>query len=258
MKKYNFDEIALSVFPNRDEMGAFAAKEAADYVAGLLRRKQTIRCVFAAAPSQSDFLDRFFADARIDFSRIEAFHMDEYAGLPADDARSFRSYLKQFFDRVAFKALHFIEGMSEPEAECARYAALLTEKPIDVVFMGIGENGHIAFNDPDVADFNDSRLVKPVELDLICRGQQVNDGCFATLEEVPKVAFTLTVPALLSAEKHFCIVPTANKAAAVRETLLGEVGEHCPATALRLKAGVLMYVDEPAFSLTAERIGAYA
>lgn len=254
MKKFNFDQITLSVFPSREQMGAKAAQEAAGYVAELLLFKETIRCVFAAAPSQSDFLERFFGDERVDFSRIEAFHMDEYTGLPAEDPRSFRSYLKQFFDRVTFKTVHFIDGMAEPEAECARYAALLAQAPIDIVFMGIGENGHIAFNDPDVADFNDSRAVKPVLLDLVCRGQQVNDGCFASLDEVPKVAFTLTVPTLLCAQKHFCIVPTINKAAAVRDTLLGSIGEHCPATALRRKEGVLMYIDEAAFSLAAQEI----
>lgn len=250
MKKYSFDQITLSVFPTREQMGEEAAKEAARYISNLLLIKETIRCVFAAAPSQSDFLVHFFRDDRIDFSRIEAFHMDEYAGLPSEDPRSFRSYLKQFFDRVTFKAVHFINGMAEPEAECARYASLLKQSPIDIVFMGIGENGHIAFNDPDVAEFKDSHVVKPVQLDLVCRGQQVNDGCFATLDEVPRVALTLTIPTLLSSQKHFCIVPTVNKAYAVRDTLLGSIGEHCPATALRAKEGVMMYVDEAAFSLT--------
>lgn len=255
MKRLKFDEITLSVLPNRVEMGKEAAREAADYVVNLLNRKQSLRCVFAAAPSQSDFLNCFFADKRIDFGRIEAFHMDEYIGLPSEDSRSFTSYLKQFFNDVKFKDVNFINSMTNPEEECVRYGEMLMSKPIDIVFMGIGENGHIAFNDPDVAKFDDNHIMKPVQLDLMCRNQQVNDGCFASLEQVPNIALTLTVPTLLSAEKHFCFVPGVTKAKALSDVLLGEIGEHCPATALRHKPGVMMYVDEDCFSITARKFG---
>lgn len=255
MKRMQFDEITLSVFPDRSDMGVASAHEAADYVLDLLKRKETIRCIFAAAPSQSDFLDRFFSDERIDFSRIEAFHMDEYIGLPSDDPRSFSSFLKEYFNSVKLKAVHYINGMSvNPSEECERYGKELISEKIDIVFMGIGENGHIAFNDPAVADFNDSKIMKPVELDLTCRNQQVRDGCFKTLDEVPNMALTLTIPTLMSADKHFCFVPTKAKAQALAETILGEISERCPATALRNKPGVMIYVDEPCFSILNEKL----
>ncbi len=205
--------------------------------------------MFAAAPSQNEFLSALFADQRVDFTRVEAYHMDEYVGLPSGDPRSFHSYLKPFFDSVRLKSVHYLDGTNDPEAECVRYAKLLLAAPIDVVFMGIGENGHIAFNDPSVANFNDPHTVKVVDLDLVCRKQQVHDACFATLDEVPKQAFTLTVPTLLSANKHFCIVPSALKARALRDTLVGPISEQCPATALRRKPGAMMYVDEACYSL---------
>ena len=255
MKRMQFDEITLSVFPDRFEMGAVAAQEAAEYILDLLKQKQIIRCIFAAAPSQSDFLNRLFSDKRIDFSRIEVFHMDEYIGLPSDDPRSFQSFLKGYFDRVNFKAVHYINGMAKDLLEeCERYGKQLISEKVDIVFMGIGENGHIAFNDPPVADFNDSKIMKPVELDLTCRNQQVHDGCFKTLDEVPKMALTLTIPTLISADKHFCIVPTKAKAQALSNTMLGEITEKCPATALRNKPGVMMYVDEPCFSILEEKL----
>lgn len=254
MERFQFDEINLSVFPTRSEMGAFAAKEAAEYVLNLLKHKQIIRCIFASAPSQSDFLDCFFADKRIDFSRIEAFHMDEYIGIPSDNSRSFSSFLKNYFDRVQMKNVHYIDGMADPLEECEKYGKQLMSEKVDIVFMGIGENGHIAFNDPAVADFNDSSIMKPVELDLMCRNQQVRDGCFAKLDDVPKNALTLTIPTLISANKHFCFIPTKAKAQALADTILGEISETCPATALRSKPGVMMYVDEPCFSILNEKL----
>ena len=255
MKKMKFDEISLSVFANRKEMGRVAAKETVEHILDLLKNKETIRCVFAAAPSQSDYLTSFLSDKRIDFSRMEVFHMDEYIGLPREDPRSFRSFLKCFFDDIEFKAVHYIDGMVEdPLKECEKYGEKLMSEKIDIVFMGIGENGHIAFNDPPVADFNDSKIMKPVELDSICRNQQVRDGCFEKLEQVPQRALTLTIPTLISADKHFCIVPTQAKAQAVADTMLGEISEKCPASILRNKPGVSMYIDEPCFSILKEKM----
>ena len=171
--------------------------------------------------------------------------MDEYIGLSADAPQGFGNFLKNaIFGRAPFKSVNYI-NISAPDAEkeCERYAALLAANPTDIVVMGIGENGHIAFHDPPVADFADKKMVKPVQLDEVCRNQQVNDGCFATLNDVPKTAITLTVPTLFAGDYLFCIVPAKTKANAVRATIEGEIGEHCPATILRRHASAILYLD---------------
>ncbi len=155
-----------------------------------LEKKAVINMIFAAAPSQSDFLKVLRNDASIDWSRINAFHMDEYIGLDKDAPQGFGNLLKrEIFGLVPFKTVNYINGSAaDPEKECERYATLLNENPVDIVCLGIGENGHIAFNDPPVADFNDPKLVKVVDLEQICRQQQVNDNCFTAIELVPEKA----------------------------------------------------------------------
>lgn len=241
--------MTLTVAPTRDEMGAIAEEAAAAYIVEALGRKDRLRCVFAAAPSQNDFLEHLFMDERIDFSRIEAFHMDEYIGLCGDDARTFQAYLKRYFSRQNISDIHYINGMNDPDMEIAEYGAAIMEKPIDIVFMGIGENGHIAFNDPGVADFKDPAVMKVARLDDVCRMQQVHDGCFPEIDSVPKYALTLTIPTLMSAEKIFCMVPTKNKAEALRRTALDAVSPDVPSTILRTKKGACVYVDQDCFSL---------
>jgi glucosamine-6-phosphate deaminase len=150
---------------------------------------------------------------------------------------------------VPFRSVFYLNGSIDPEQACENYTQLLKEYPTDVVFMGIGENGHIAFNDPHVADFNDTAWVKVVDLDKKCRMQQVNDGCFASLDEVPTHAMTLTIPALMAASQHFCIVPAATKAEAVKATVEGEVSEICPASVLRHKPGAILYLDKDSSKL---------
>lgn len=225
-------------------MGEGAAKEAADRICALLAEKEEINMIFAAAPSQNAFLESLIADERIDWSRINAFHMDEYIGLPADAPQGFGNFLRRaIFDRVPFRSVHYLNGEIEPKKACEEYATLLTENPTDVVFMGIGENGHIAFNDPHVADFEDKEVVKVVDLDEKCRQQQVNDGCFATIEDVPTHAMTLTIPTLCRAKRLFCVVPAATKAWAVNETINGEISEHCPASVMRRHDNATLYID---------------
>ena len=151
---------------------------------------------------------------------------------------------------VPFRSVHYLDGSAQNiQEECRRYAALLRRFPVDIVCLGIGENGHIAFNDPHTALFQDPEAVKRVTLDLTCRNQQVHDGCFARLEEVPKYAITLTVPTLVSAPWLFCIVPAKTKANAVKECLTGEIGEHCPASILRLQEHAVLYLDKASASL---------
>ncbi len=180
--------------------------------------------------------------------------MDEYIGLSADAPQGFGNFLKaHLFGLVEFASVHYINvSATDADAECARYADLLRQYPTDIMVMGIGENGHIAFNDPPVADFSDPCLVKPVTLDEICRNQQVNDGCFAHIDDVPKTAITLTVPTLFAGRALFCIVPAKSKAETVKSTLTGKIGEHCPATVLRRHANATLYLDPDSSALLTE------
>jgi len=238
---FNF---SVRIFNDRESMGRAAADDAGDYMRKLLRAKDEINCIFAAAPSQNEFL-KYLAMQDIEWSRVNAFHMDEYIGLKKGDERLFASFLKErIFDRVQFKKVFYMEiNEACVDESIGKYEKLLEKYPVDIVFMGIGENGHIAFNDPHVADFGDEKTIKVVDLDEKCRIQQVHDGCFHSLEEVPEYAVTLTIPALMKARKIFCIVPSDTKAEAVKQAVLGEVAEKCPASILRKHGDAALYLD---------------
>jgi glucosamine-6-phosphate deaminase len=224
-------------------MGEGAAAEAVAYLKELLSKQECVNIIFAAAPSQNEFLAAVAA-SDIEWDRVNAFHMDEYIGLKSDAPQGFGNFLRRaIFDRVPFRSVHYLNGEIEPKKACEEYATLLTENPVDVVFMGIGENGHIAFNDPHVANFADSQRVKIVDLDEKCRQQQVNDGCFASLDEVPTHAITLTIPTLCQAKRLFCVVPAATKAWAVNQTINGEITEQCPASIMRRHQNATLYID---------------
>lgn len=245
MIRRKYDELNVEIYESPREMGRAAALAIAKAIGEVLERKEECCMVFAAAPSQNEVLAALQEDGSIEWGRIRAFHMDEYCGLAPDAPQTFGNFLeKALFSKVALKAVHYLQDVGTvPEEICANYARLLERYPPDIVCLGIGENGHIAFNDPPTADFGDPKLVKLVELDFACRRQQVNDGCFPSLEEVPSHAVTLTVPALCRVERMFCVVPGTRKAAAVRDACLGEVGERCPATALRRHGGAVLYLD---------------
>ena len=245
MKEYLCDRLRVNVYPTRDEMGRAAAADIKAKILDLLQRKETLRMIFAAAPSQNEVLAALAHDKEIPWDKIHAFHMDEYIGLPASAPQAFGNFLSEhLWGLVPFKSVNYIDiTAKDAVSECARYASLLATAPIDIVVMGIGENGHIAFNDPPVADFSDPLAVKPVALDEVCRRQQVNDGCFASLDDVPQTAITLTVPTLFAGGALFCIVPAKTKAEAVKNTLTGEVGEWCPATILRHHENATLYLD---------------
>lgn len=245
------NKLEVKIFETRAQMGAAAALDIKNKFVELLAEKQTINVIFAAAPSQNEVLAALVADAEIEWSRIHAYHMDEYIGLSSDAPQGFGNFLRaHIFDRVPFASVNFIDSSAlDADAEALRYGRLLDKNLADVVVMGIGENGHIAFNDPPVADFNDPKTVKSVKLDEICRNQQVNDGCFATLDDVPKRAITLTVPALFAGEHLFCIVPARTKAGAVRATLCEDINEKCPATVLRRHESATLYLDADSASL---------
>ncbi len=251
MKTMTKDLLKVNIYDTRKEMGVAAAKDIKDCILSLLEKKETINMIFAAAPSQNEVLESLALDKEIPWERVNAFHMDEYIGLPSDAPQGFGNFLKaHIFGLAPFKSVNYIDiSAKDADEECARYAALLAEYPTDIVVMGIGENGHIAFNDPPVADFSDKKAVKPVLLDEICRNQQVNDGCFATIDDVPKYAITLTVPTLFAGDHLFCIVPAKTKAGAVKATLCGEIGEACPATILRRHESAVLYLDADSSAL---------
>ena len=245
MEKFQKDGLTVKVMPTRAEMGRVAAQDIRDRILALLAEKDEINMIFAAAPSQSDVLKALTEYADIPWNRIHAFHMDEYIGLDKSAPQGFGNFLMaHLFGLVPFKSVNLIDcAAADPEAESERYAELLKSRPTDIVVMGIGENGHIAFNDPPVADFNDPKWVKPVKLDGVCRQQQVNDGCFAKLDDVPEFAMTLTCPTLMRATWKFCIVPASTKAEAVLRTLTWEIDERCPATVLRRSDNATLYLE---------------
>lgn len=244
------EKLLAKVYVDRGALGRAAGEAAASKLRELLAKKP-VSVIFAAAPSQNEFLETLVAAKGIDWSRVTAFHMDEYVGLPGTAPQSFGRWLRdRIFDKVKPGKVHYLDGMAKNAAqECARYTALLKAAPPDVTCMGIGENGHLAFNDPPVADFQDPAAVKVVELDLASRKQQVNDGCFDTLEAVPKTAMTLTIPTLLSAPWIYCMVPGPRKAPAVKRTLEGSIATDCPATILRQHERALLFLDKDSASL---------
>ncbi|WP_010272187.1 glucosamine-6-phosphate deaminase [Paenibacillus senegalensis] len=242
------DKLKVRVYNSRDDMGRAAAANTAARMKQLLKEKDRIRMVFAAAPSQNEFLQALTEDQQLDWSRVTAFHMDEYIGLPEDAPQRFSQFLKEkLFDKVNPGELHLIQSSNGAEEECRRYTELLNEAPIDIVCLGIGENGHIAFNDPPVANFEDPEVMKPVELDDACRRQQVNDGCFPSFDDVPTHALTLTIPTMLSASHLFCIVPGAAKREAVMHTLNGPITTQCPASILRTHPDCTLYLDPDSY-----------
>ena len=244
------DKLTVKIYSSRDELGQASACEAGNMIKKLLESQENINVIFAAAPSQNEFLENLINQDGIEWNRINAFHMDEYIGLPQTAPQGFGNFLKErIFSKRPFRSVNYLNGQCESkDEECTRYAQLLAASPVDIVCMGIGENGHIAFNDPHVADFNDKALVKVVELDTQCRQQQVNDGCFESIDQVPTHALTLTIPALLKARFIYCMVPGTTKAQAVANTVEQEVSERYPSTILRSHSAAIMYLDQESSS----------
>jgi glucosamine-6-phosphate deaminase len=237
-------EPVLRRFPDAEALGEAAADDITEALIRRLASRPEVRMVFASAPSQEATLRALAARPGIDWARVTAFHMDEYLGLAADAPERFGNWLRAvLLDRVPIGAVHLIDAGEDPQATVEKYGGLLSVAPIDIVCLGIGVNGHLAFNDPP-ADLRDPALVKIVELDEVSRRQQVDDGCFATVAEVPRQAITLTVPALLSAEEIFCMAPGSRKRAAVTAALRGPIGGEVPASALRTHPYCTIYVDE--------------
>ena len=251
MEKSTVEKLNVEIHPVREEMGKAAAERCAGLIRKIAAEKGTVSMIFAAAPSQNDLLESLRNIPDIPWQAVTAFHMDEYIGLPAGAPQLFSSYLKEhLFNHVQCREVHYINAAApDVDAETKRYSDLLRSFPVDIVCMGIGENGHIAFNDPPVADFSDPVLIKTVTLDEKSRVQQVHDGCFPNIDSVPKNALTLTIPALVSAQHLLCVVPTRLKAQAVNAMLTQDVSTDCPASVLRRHGSAYLYLDRESASL---------
>ena len=252
IKELKVDALKVYIYETRTEMGIAAYELYKQRVQQMMaNRKENVRAIFAAAHSQSDFLCALAEDRDIDFSRIDAFHMDEYMGLGDDAPQNFGNFLKKrIFSKQNFNSVNYVNPSTKDiSAECKRYEKLLREAPLDIVSLGIGENGHIAFNDPHEAHFYDPQWVRETSLDLVCRQQQVNDKEFACLDEVPQTALTLTIPALMSCRTVIGVVPDIRKAKAVYATLNGPISETCPASILRIHDDATLFIDKDAASL---------
>lgn len=250
IREFMQNKAHIRVYDNRKSLGDQAGADIAAHIRQLLSEKKRVRIMFAAAPSQNETLWALIEEKDIDWERVDAYHMDEYIGISSEHPASFVLFLKNaIFDRLPFGSVSYINGAAaDTGSEAERYGALLAEADMDICIMGIGENGHIAFNDPSVADFNDPEIIKVVELEERCKLQQVNDAGFGSIEDVPPTAFTVTIPWLLKARKVFCVVPGIRKADAVSRALNSPLTLDCPATILKDTNGVEIYLDNESAS----------
>jgi glucosamine-6-phosphate deaminase len=245
MKELLINQMRIRISGSRTELGKDAAEIFRKKLSDLLGKKQYVNVIFAAAPSQNEFLSAL-KDMPLAWNRIHAFHMDEYIGLDQDAPQGFGNFLRQrLWGDLPFHQVHYLQGnAADLPAECRRYADLLSNHPPDIACLGIGENGHLAFNDPHVADFTDPDTVKIVGLDELCRRQQVNDGCFQDIAQVPTQALTLTIPALMLAGFALVVVPGERKAQAIHHTLFSDVQNCYPSTVLRTHENAVLLLDE--------------
>jgi glucosamine-6-phosphate deaminase len=246
-----FGELTAHIGRDPDEMAAAAATASVETLTAAVGNRGEASAMFATGNSQIEFLEALVEAGSVDWSRVRVFHMDEYVGVGDDHPAGFARYIRErISDRVHPMEAHYVRGdRNDPAAECQRYGALLALHPLDLCCLGIGENGHLAFNDPPVADFDDPLMVKVVELDEPCRRQQVGEGHFADVASVPTHAITVTIPALLSAARVVAIVPEARKAQPVLRALTGPVSTACPASLLRTRSNVELFLDEDSAQL---------
>lgn len=244
------DRLRVSSFDFRTEMGRVAAKEATELINGIFKEKDEVNIIFASSPYLMDVYTALLNED-VDWSRVNAFHMDEYIGLSSKHGASFANYVREnFFKKIPLKNAFYMNGLADPVQECERYTDLLEKYPVDITFLGIGTNGHLAFNDPYLADFFDYKTVKiNPDLDDVCRQQQVTDGWFETIADIPKSAITITIPALLKAPYIITAVPGSAKKDIVKKTLEGPICVDVPATALRLHKNARLFIDADSTSL---------
>jgi glucosamine-6-phosphate deaminase len=228
-------EATVRVHRDTRTLARAAADEAADVLSAAVAARGVAHAMFATGNSQLAFVEALVHETpEVPWAETVVFHMDEYVGVGPEHPAGFQHWIRTRITEPAHpKAAYYVEGLGDAEAECERYAELLRRYPLDLCCLGIGENGHLAFNDPPVADFSDPLDVKVVELDPACRAQQVNEGHFPGLEAVPAEAITVTIPALLRAGRVLAVVPESRKAQPVHDALTGPIATSCPASALR-------------------------
>lgn len=250
MTTRRYDDLQVTISPTAEENGTVAAAAFAEAVNTALATREEIAVILATGNSQLDFITAAVARDDIDWSRITVLHMDEYLGMSADHPASFRRWMREnIVERVPLKKLEGVLGDHEPyEEEIARYTRLLQDLDPVVCVMGIGENGHLAFNDPP-ADFEPEELIRLVEMDEVSRRQQVGEGHFPSLEEAPTHALSLTIPALLAPETVLVVTPEARKAQIIKATLEGDITPDVPASILRAKPHVRLFLDADSASL---------
>jgi glucosamine-6-phosphate deaminase len=241
------DALAVRVHPDPGALARAAAAEAAGILRAAVRDRGVAHAMFATGNSQLAFVDALVALPDVPWAAVVVFHMDEYVGVGPDHPAGFCRWIRtRIVEQVDPRAAHYLDGLADPADECPRYGALLGAHPLDLCCLGIGENGHLAFNDPPVADFDDPLDVKVVTLDGACRRQQVGEGHFPSMAKVPAQAMTVTVPALLRAGHVLAVVPEARKVAPVAAALLGPVTTACPASALRTHPSATLHLDPDA------------
>jgi len=245
----------IRVFPSGQELGAAAANDAAQIIHEAVERRGRARIRLATGNSQLDMMGALVNASGVPWNLVEAFHMDEYVGMPASHPSSFRRWIKtRLEDRVHPGNVRYLAGDApDLDDEMQRYSRLLNAAPIDLAFVGFGENGHIAFNDPHVADFADHATVKRVLIDEVSQRQQAGEGHFDSPELVPRDALTITCPGLFRAGAWVCCVPERRKANAVRDALLGPISTSCPASIVRTHPNATVYLDAESASLLGPR-----
>ena len=239
----------IRILPDKTLLGRSAAEHAANSLRAVLRGSAEARIVAATGASQFEFLDALTSAGEIDWSRIELFHLDEYVGLPITHPASFRKYLlDRLIHRTAITKYHFLDGQGDAYAVARRVGRELAARPVDIAFVGIGENGHLAFNDPP-ADFVSDEPYLVVQLDHACRQQQVNEGWFAGMAEVPTMAISMSIRQILRSKEIIAVVPEARKSKAVKACLEGEISPLAPASILREHPNTTIYLDKDSASL---------
>jgi glucosamine-6-phosphate deaminase len=251
IRTFQVDELPVRVYAAQEDLARDAAREVQAHLQQCIAERGEARAILATGNSQIRFLDELIKLGGVDWSKLTLFHMDEYMGIDENHKASFRRYMRERVEaRVKPRVFHYLQGEADqPLDECARYADLLQAREIDLCCLGIGENGHIAFNDPHVAEFDDPWSVKLVSLDLKCRQQQVNEGHFPSVDDMPRYAYTLTIPTLCAVRKMICISPEKRKAQAVHNALREAVSTNCPASYLRTQRQALLLIDEESAAL---------